>query len=64
MSKSIRVQFDVKDPDTIGFILYNVQSEESCKKLFTFCEYATIELEIATDKPGAPILSAKFVSHR
>jgi hypothetical protein len=61
VSKSIRVQFEVKSPDTIGFILDNVKSAASCKKLFEFSEYATIELEIATDKPGAPILSAKFV---
>jgi hypothetical protein len=44
--KTCTVQFHVKEPDTINFIIDELKLDEKTRdRFFEFCEYAIIELE-------------------
>lgn len=55
---SVVIQLQIKDQDAFGFLIDNCGP--GYKKLFEFCEYATVELTVGTGG-GYPIIAARFV---
>ncbi len=57
--KTIKIQLEVKDPDELGRLQYELEApEEECDKVLRWSEYATIELEV---DQSLNIVSARFV---
>lgn len=57
--KTIQIRLDVKDPDELGRLSWQLEaSEETCKEFLRWSEYATIELEV---DQMLNIVSARFV---